>query len=155
MQPAQQWWRLLRVLSRSNYSPHVSFGGGLRRGKGKLHAQGRSGEAGAPRRASGAAFSPAYNLQKSRTMGRARSSKRQSMVSIISGPTGMYTEHIAWARSPTFQKPKASAVGGVAAAAAAAATAAGGGVGAEGTPTYPTASWTEKRPLTTGGAEPS
>lgn len=136
------------MLSRSNYSPHVSYGGSAQTGKKKKTQAGGGG--GGPR-PSGAAFSPAYNLQKSRTLARS-ATKRQSMVSILSGPTGMYTEHIAWARSPTF-KPKVSAVGGATAVAAAAAVIGRGAAG--GTPdpvTYPTASWTEKRPPTSAEA---
>lgn len=56
-------------------------------------------------------LSPTYSLGRSRgSLGRSHTMLRRApkrsgapMTRVSSGPTGMYTEHIAWARTPTSQ----------------------------------------------------
>ncbi|CAK0781476.1 hypothetical protein CVIRNUC_005383 [Coccomyxa viridis] len=74
-------------------APHVTIGS-LRRKQPKRSA----------RRHSQTPLSPTYSLERSRTLLRQAPSKRGSAPArVSSGPTGMYTEHLAWARTLTKQ----------------------------------------------------
>ena len=65
------------------------------------------------RRQSQTALSPTYSLERSRTLLRAAPSKRGSAPArVSSGPTGMYTEHLAWARTLAKQASQGPDEGG-------------------------------------------
>ncbi|BDA43546.1 probable calcium-transporting ATPase 11, plasma membrane-t [Coccomyxa sp. Obi] len=61
------------------------------------------------RRGSGGALDPTYSLERSRVMKGAASKKGEGSASkrVSSGPSGMYTEHIYWARTLSKQPSKA------------------------------------------------
>ena len=67
----------------------------------------------AARRQSQTPLSPTYSLERSRTLLRQTPSKRGSAPArVSSGPTGMYTEHLAWARTLAKQASQGPDEGG-------------------------------------------
>ena len=113
---------------RKSLSPHVVLG----RLKRRQPLEGGSSSGRDRRKSSSAAFSPSYNLQRSRTLARAPSAKR-SHATARTGP-GLFTEHIAWERTPRKGRARASVM------------VVGTREEQDATPdsvTYPIASWTE------------